>query len=67
MPTLFEDINNRINPNKLDTEVKNALIEGSKKNWAERNPFKFMAISNLIAAILGSVSTLLIQNLLLLK
>ena len=64
MPSVFEDIDNRLHPEKLDIEVKKAIIESGKKNWVERNPIKAMLINSLISVITGSGITLLIQNLL---
>jgi hypothetical protein len=64
MTSLFEELNNRLHPEKLDSQVKKAIIESSKKNWVERNPIKAMLINSLLSAIVGSGITLLIQNLL---
>lgn len=64
MASLFEELNNRLHPEKLDSQVKKAIIESSKKNWVERNPIKAMLINSLLSAIVGSGITLLIQNLL---
>ena len=64
MPSLFEVIENRLHPEKLDIQVKKAIIESSKKNWVERNPIKAILINSLISAIMGSGITLLIQSLL---
>ena len=64
MTSLFEELNNHLHPEKLDSQVKKAIIESSKKNWVERNPIKAMLINSLLSAIVGSGITLLIQNLL---
>jgi hypothetical protein len=40
---------------QLDADSKNAIIENSKKSWAEKNPIKFMLITALIASIFTKI------------
>ena len=52
MASVFEELNNRLHPEKLDSQVKKAIVESSKKNWVKRNPILFALIMSIVTALI---------------